>query len=133
MHQTQMVLGDAQENSYLNPHLKKEILSKLTGCATLLFAPPPIFTDLPPALMSINVFYLTGNQKRKDLLRFSKFGQIRKKTSTGQRKSKFKEHVVGKFTIVMVATKKTLDLVKTYSQKLPISGNLGPRDADFDQ
>ena len=65
------------------------------------------------ALMSITVFYLTGKQKRLDLLRFSKFGQITKKTSTGQTKSLFMEHVVGKFTIVGVkAAKKTSGLDK---------------------
>ena len=47
-----------------------------------------------------------------DFLRFSKFGQIGKKTSSGQGKSLFKELVVGKFTIVLVRAKKTLNKVK---------------------
>ena len=47
-----------------------------------------------------------------DLLRFSKFGQIREKTTKGQQKSLFKEHVVGIFTIIRVQAKKTLNLVK---------------------
>ena len=55
---------------------------------------------------------ISGKQVRQDLLRFSKFGQIRKKTGTGQQKSLFMEHVVGKFTIVRVKAKKTLNLVK---------------------
>ena len=41
------------------------------------------------------------------LLRFSKFGQIGKKTRKGQRKSLFKELVVGKFTVARVTAKKT--------------------------
>ena len=62
--------------------------------------------------MPIQKFYLTGKQQKLDLLRFSKFGQIRKKTGTEQKKSLFLEHAAGKFTIVWVKAKKTLDLVK---------------------
>ena len=47
-----------------------------------------------------------------DLIRFSKFGQISIKTSSGQLKSLFMEHVVGKFTIVWEKAKKTLNLDK---------------------
>ena len=57
-------------------------------------------------------FNLTGKQKMMTLLRFSKFGQIGKKTRKGQRKSLFKELVVGKFTVARVTAKKTLDQVK---------------------
>ena len=47
-----------------------------------------------------------------DFLRFSKFGQIGTKTSSGQGKSLFKELVVGKFTTVWEGAKKTLNLDK---------------------
>ena len=49
---------------------------------------------------------------RKDLLRFSQFGQTREKMGTGQQKSLSKEIAVGKFTIIQEAAKKTLNLVK---------------------
>ena len=46
------------------------------------------------------------------MLKFSKFGQIRKKTRSGQQKSLSKELAVGKLNIVWETAKKTLDLVK---------------------
>ena len=49
--------------------------------------------------MPIKKFYITGKQKRRDLFLLHGFGQIRIKTGTGQKKSQFKEPVVGKFTI----------------------------------
>ena len=58
------------------------------------------------------VSYISGKQVMKNLFRFSKFGQIRKKMRTGQQKSLFMERAAGIFTIVWVKAKKTLNLVK---------------------
>ena len=62
--------------------------------------------------MPIKKFCLTGKQQRMDFHSQHGFMQIRLKTDTGQKKSLFKKHVVGKFTIVGVQVKKTLNLVK---------------------
>ena len=47
-----------------------------------------------------------------DLFLQNGFGQIRTKTNTEQKKSLFMEHAAGKFTIVRVQAKETLNLVK---------------------